>query len=99
MPLSVSVAKTDQGLKVVQPLSSLVLTFASVRNGRLPKSTAEKLLTWIENCPKLARELAPYNLSRIRLRPESEPMTLDEFAGWSQKRLERLNSAQSPTSK
>lgn len=97
LPITVSVAKTDEGLKVVQPLSSIVITFAGVHpNGQINHGGMDKLRAYIQNAPILEKELAPYHLSMIQLDPASDPMTIEQLGKWSQTRLEALQAHRVP---
>jgi hypothetical protein len=83
VPLSVTVAKTDEGLKVVNGLSSLVITAAALGDDYKRPTGLEKLRRWSENAREFAPKLAQYGLTMIRTTPENDPMTVEQFADWS----------------
>ena len=90
--IGTSVAKTDQGLRVVRPLSSMFVTFAGIKPTGLSAKGADKLKTYEENARRFAPQLAAYRFTRIRLSPESDPITLDEFVAWNRERRQRFEA-------
>lgn len=99
MPLAVTVAMTDDGLKVVQPITTIFVTFAGQRRGEPNKGGRDKLAAYVENVPTLAAELAPYHIRYIVTGPGEPPMSIEQFGLWSKQRLERVDRENKATSK
>jgi hypothetical protein len=91
--IPVTIGKTDEGMKVVQPVSSLVLAFAALRkNGSPPKTALEKLHDYTVNIPAFEGELALYHVRFICPNPNSDPMTVEQFAKFCSKRYRDLTT-------
>lgn len=87
LPLTVDVALTDSGMKVVHPMSTVIITLASVKpDGSLPRGALEKLTSWAENVHLMEPELARYGMTKIRVRPEWDAMTFPQFVKWCEDR-------------
>lgn len=91
-PLSVLVAKTNDGLQVVNGLPMLVLAeFARSGDGAAP-SGLTKLRNWSVNARTQGPELRKYGFNSMRLEASGRPMTIAEFAAFSEERLARAEA-------
>jgi hypothetical protein len=87
IPISIRVAKTDSGLRVVQPLSSLFVTFAAVKDNHLPAVGPDKLVWYAKNARRMAPVLARYHFISVQVDPNRGPMSIEQFASWNEERM------------
>jgi len=96
IPLGVSVAKCDSGLRVVQPLTALLASFVGVKGDHvIAHSPAEVMQCYWQNGIRLAPDLARYHFTKIQQSPSSEPITIEEFALHNRDKLLALHQTTS----
>ena len=85
--MSVSVAKTDSGLRVVLPISSIFMSFISARGNYHNEKGAEKLVVWLKGASIVERDWDPYKIKYLQLSASLDPITIEQFRKWTEKRI------------
>lgn len=81
LPIGVSVAKCDDGLKVVLPLTTIFCTFVGVQPNHVRARSGEEVMQcYWENGLRLAPELAPFHFTILQQSASSAPISIKDFA-------------------
>ncbi len=87
-PLTVDIAKTDDGLKAVNLVSGLILTDAAFDENGMPGKGIDKLRMFVKNIEEQRAVLESQGVRRVITGPSGrDVMTWDEFLTWTKQRI------------
>lgn len=90
--LPITVGKTEVGLRVIDPLSMVVLSICSLDKEGTNRTGTKKYATWAENLQAWQPELESHGFRRIRIGIGEQSITLSQFREWCQRRIEATDS-------